>query len=156
MSGQEPQPVEEARAQAIEYLGFAAPRRVVVKGEEFLIPTPSIMSRDQKRRYNTLQLALEDLDRWPDTKNDAGEVIQRGYPKVPHRQNGELVEDYDERLTKALLGEEAGERYMAGGGFPTDIGLFWAEANQRLAERQAEDSKSGGSVPHLAAVPSTD
>lgn len=152
----EADPIEEARAQAIEYLGFAKPKRVVVGGELFEIPLMSLMSREQQKRYNQLQLDLEELDRWPDTKNDDGEVVRMGDPKMPHRKKGKLVDDYDVRLTKAIFGDERGEFYLSNGGNPGDIALFWAESNKIVMDRQKDDSKSAGSVPSLAVVPNTD
>lgn len=150
------QPIEEARQQAIEYLGFLAPKKVLVKDEEFVIPSASLLDKDQTQRYNELQFSLEALDRWPDTKNADGEVIRMGDPKMPHRKKGKLEEDYDIKLLKALLGDEAAERYLAKGGLPGDVALFWAESNQRVVERRAADSKSLGRDQSLAAVPDAD
>lgn len=154
-----PQPVaaEEARQQALDYLGFLAPRQVKAGDKVYEIPAASLLSREQQRRYNELQFSLESLDRWPDLKNADGEVIRLGEPKLPHRTKaGELLEDYDVRLTMALLGDLAGEEYLSNGGLPGDINLFWAESNQRVAERRASDSKSVGSDSDLAPVPETD
>jgi hypothetical protein len=151
----EDQSIEAARAQAIEYLGLSKPMRVTVGDKTFEIPNPSLLGREQKKRYDQLQLELESLDRWPDIKNDAGEVIALGQLKTPHRKNGKLVESYDEKLTKALLGDKA-EEFFAKGGEPSDVGLFWAEMNQRIVDRSQQDSKSGGSAAHLAVVPDED
>jgi hypothetical protein len=148
----EVQSIEAARLQAIEFLGFMAPRRVRVGDEVFEIPNPSLLSKAQRRAYDELQLSLEGLDRWPDVKNEDGEVIRLGEPKVPHRQKGKLVDDYDTRLTVALFGAEAAERYFAKGGQPGDVALFWTEMNQRVNDRRAKDSKSDGGSGAVASA----
>jgi hypothetical protein len=74
--------IEDARLQAIEYLGFMKPKHVRAGDEVFEIPNPSLLSVEQRRKYDELQLSLEQLDRWPDIKNADGEVIGLGGPKV--------------------------------------------------------------------------
>lgn len=151
------QTLEEARLQALEYLGLAAPKRITAGDEVFTIPNPSSLTAEQQRRYDELQLALEDLARWPDKKNDAGEVIRLGELRTPHRtKDGELVDNYDLRLAKAILGEDVYARYEAKGGRASDIALFWWQMNKQVAERRAADSKSDGSAADLAAVPDAD
>lgn len=150
------QTIEEARAQAAEYLGMGASKRVRAGKESFEIPNPSLLTRDQQRKYNQLRLSLEELDRWPDVKNDDGDVISQGQPKVPHRKGGVLEDDYDEKLTKVLLGDEAAERFFENGGQPSDISLLWTEMQKRLMDRGENDSKSGRSSAALAVVPDSD
>lgn len=147
------QTFEAFRAQAAEYLGFAA--GITVSG--IFIPHPSALDDDQQQRYNELLRSLEDLDRWPDTKNDAGEVIRLGTPKIPHRnKDGNLVEDYDVRLTKALLGDDGPARLKAAGGRCSDVSLAWTYMQRKTAERAEQDSKSADSSGASAALPGAD
>ncbi|GAS92690.1 hypothetical protein [Mycolicibacterium brisbanense] len=144
---------EAFRAQAAEYLGFAA--GIEING--IFIPHPSALDDDQQQRYNELQLSLEQLDRWPDTRNDEGEVIRIGSPKVPHRdKGGNLVEDYDVRLTKALLGDDGPAKLKAAGGYCSDVTLAWTYLQRKTAERADQDSKSAGSTGDSEALSGSD
>lgn len=135
------QAIEDAREQAAQYLGFVQCVTVTVEGQNFTIPNPSLLSYDQQERYDELQMSLEELDRHPDVLDDDGKLLRRGPIKEPHRKDGQRVENYDARLARAILGEEFDE-FVAGGGRPSDVSLFWAEMNRRLADKRAEDSKS--------------
>ena len=153
----EPDPFEEARAQACEYLGFMRSRKIQVGDEVWEIPNQSLLSPVQRRRYNELQLYAQisdELDRYPDVYDDKGQFIDKGNPKIPWRnKSGELVDDYDTRLVKAIWGDDKFDQFIELGGQPSDVGLYWAEFLQHAADRAQKDPKSGGGDRRLAAVP---
>lgn len=154
-------PFEEARAQACEYLGFVRSKKITVGDEVFEIPNQSLMSYEQRKRYNALELFVQtsdELDRWPDPKDADGTVLGKGAPKSPWRNKaGELIEDdYDARLVQALFGKTGFAKFIKLGGNPSDVGLFWAEFNQRVTDRSKQDSKSDGGDSRLAVVPDSD
>jgi hypothetical protein len=142
---------EAFRDQAAETIGFVRPLKVA----GFEIPNPSNLSPDQAQRYNELRFSLEDLDRWPDTKNDAGEVIVLGAPRQPHRQNRVLVEDYDTRLAKAIFDEDYPE-FIAAGGHASDVKIAWSYMNSAANKRAKADPKSVGSAGAAAEVSDAD
>lgn len=150
---------EEARTQACKYLGFMRSKKITVGGVVWEIPNQSLLSYEQQKRYNAMKLYIQESDelvRWKDTKDDDGNVI-KGVAKVPWRNKaGELLPDYDELLTKMIFGEDKFEEFVKLGGNPSDIGLYWAEFNQHLADRAEDDSKSVGGDRRLAAVPDSD
>lgn len=151
---------EAAREQACEKLGFMRSRTITVGGRVWEIPNPSLLDREQQKRYNALQLYVQEsaeLDRYKDKTDDDGNVF-KGAPKVPWRTKaGKLIEDdYDVRLTKAIFGDDKFDEFIKLGGRPSDIGLYWAEMNQHVADRQKNDSKSDGGDSRLAAVPDSD
>lgn len=133
---------EEAREQAADYLGMLASVKIEVKGGEvFEVPNPSLLDDDQQDAYDELQISLEALERWPDTKNDAGEVIRRGEPLEPHRtKDGTRVEHYNVRLAKALFGERY-EKFKAGGGRANDVAVIWFQMQKKLTEQAKTDPK---------------
>lgn len=134
---------EAFREQAAETVSFI--RATKIKG--FEIPNPSNLDPDQAKRYNELQFSLEDLDRWPDFKNDGGEVIRLGALKEPHRKGKVLLEDYDTRLAKAILGAEH-PKFIEAGGRDSDVKIAWTYMNVAAAKRVRADPKSvDGAVP---------
>jgi hypothetical protein len=145
---------EEARAQAAEAIGFAASERIVTKDGVFEIPNPSLLDDDQQLRVDKLDIEAEGWDRHPDVLDDKGNVVSRGALLVPNRKGGKPV-SYNTELAKAIFGD----RYKAfkdAGGQGSDVNLVWTKMRVEMAKRQAEDSKSGGSSSHLAAVPDAD
>jgi hypothetical protein len=136
---------QEARDQAAEYLGMLASVTIEVKAgngtEVFEVPNPSLLDDEQQQRYDELQLSLEDLARWPDTKNAEGQVIRRGEPIEPHRgKDGKLVEHYNIRLAKVLFGDRY-ERFRAGGGRGNDVATIWFQMQKKLTEQNKKDPK---------------
>lgn len=150
------QAIEHAREQAAAFLGFVQSRVVIVEGREFVIPNPSLLSYEQQERYDELQMELEELDRYPDVVDDDGKVLRRGAIKEPHRKDGVRLENYDARHARAILGPEEFDLFVAGGGRPSDVSLFWAEMQKRLNDKRAEDSKSLRRLSDLAPVPDSD
>ena len=134
--------IEEARAQAADYLGFVQCKVVKVDDKEFTISNPALLTYEQQEAYDTLLMELEELDRHPDILDEDGKVLRRGAIKEPHRKDGVRVENYDARLARALFGDDDFTLFVAGGGRPSDVSLFWGEMNKRLADKRAADSKS--------------
>lgn len=152
-----------AREQSAAKLGFMSSMSIDLGGGTIVeIPNPSIMSPEQQSRYDALEFECEKLDRWPDPKDADGnpKLDANGQPllgarKMPHRVNGELVENYETRLARALLGDQY-EKFIAAGGYPSQIGLHWGEMRKALEEREKSDSKSVGSDPVVDSVPEAD
>lgn len=147
---------EAAREQAAEYLGYVASEKIrTPRGDVFEIPNPSLLDDDQQQRYDQLQLDVESWDRHDDVLNDDGSVKTRGAIKEPARKDGELVENYNIQLAKAIFGDRY-EAFKAAGGRANDVSFFWAKMNKTIADRRAADSKSAGSDQAMAAVPEPD
>jgi hypothetical protein len=146
---------EEAREQAAEQLGFVASERIQVGNEIFEIPNPSLLDDEQQTRHDQLQFESESWERHPDTLNDDGSVKVRGALKEPHRKDGQLVENYNIQLAKAIFGKRY-SAYKAAGGRANDLAVIWWKMNKALADRRATDSKSVGSDPDLAVVSDAD
>jgi hypothetical protein len=153
---------KDAREQAAEFLGFMASVTIDVGGKPFEIPNPSLLSPDQQDRYDELEFETEKLDRHPDPVNEDGtpKVGNDGHPlkgavMIPHRVNGVRVENYETRLAKALFGEDY-EAFIAAGGYPSQVGVHWAEMRRALEEREKSDAKSVGSDRELVEVPEAD
>lgn len=145
---------EAARAQAAEFLGFIASERIVTEDGVFEIPNPSLLDDDQQARVDALDMETESWDRHDDVVDDKGNVTVRGGLKVPNRKDGKIV-SYNVELAKAIFGS----RYAAfkkAGGHSGDVNLIWSKMNRALAQRRAEDSKSGGSAASVAPVSDAD
>jgi hypothetical protein len=145
---------DEARAQAAEFLGFIASERIVTKDGVFEIPNPSLLDDDQQSRVDALDLETESWDRHDDILDEAGKVTVRGALKVPNRKGGKLV-SYNVGLAKAIFGDRY-EAFKTAGGHSGDVNLIWSKMNRALAQRRAEDSKSGGSAASVAPVSDAD
>lgn len=147
---------EAAREQAAEYLGYVASERIrTPRGDVFEIPNPSLLDDEQQARYDLLQLEVESWDRYDDVLNDDGSVKTRGAIKDPARKDGELVENYNIQLAKAIFGERY-DAFKAAGGRANDVSFIWAKMNKTIADKRAADSKSAGSDQAVAAVPDPD
>lgn len=147
---------EAAREQAAEYLGYVASERIrTPRGDVFEIPNPSLLDDEQQARYDQLQLEVESWDRYDDVLNDDGSVKTRGAIKDPARKDGELVENYNIQLAKAIFGERY-DAFKAAGGRANDVSFIWAKMNKTIADKRAADSKSAGSDQAVAAVPGPD
>jgi hypothetical protein len=145
---------DEARAQAAEFLGFIASERIVTKDGVFEIPNPSLLDDDQQARVDALDLETESWDKHDDVLDDAGKVVSRGGLMVPNRKGGKIV-SYNVGLAKAIFGDRY-EAFKKAGGNSGDVNLFWSKMNRALAQRRAEDSKSGGSAASVAPVSDAD
>jgi hypothetical protein len=149
----------EVRDQAAEYLGFLASKWIKAEGsgELFEIPHTECFDSEQRKRYNQLLVDIrqeaELLDRAPDTEVD-GKVV-KGSALVPNTIDGELIEDWDDRLAKAYLGDRF-DAFIKAGGRSADIGLIRWEMNKKLQERRAADSKSAASNTDSDPVPDSD
>src|ERR1700748_2295901 len=147
---------EDARDQAAEYLGFVAGERITTRtGEVFEIPSASLLDDDQQTRYDQLQLEAESWDRHDDVLDDDGKVKVRGALLEPNRNGGELVENYNIQLAKAIFGDRY-EAFKAAGGRASDVAVTGWKMNRQLAERRAADSKSDDGAGDLARVPKSD
>lgn len=154
----------EARAQAAEYLGFTASTEIVLdSGEVFEIPNPGLLDDDQQERFEALQAELDSFDhdevevpiveyaveQKPDGTTvsnpvTVGHKTERVLLTNPHRKDGKPVKPpYNVRLAIALWGEDAYERYKAGGGISNQIALEWTRMNREFMARGAADPKSG-------------
>jgi hypothetical protein len=147
-----------AREQAAEHVGFMASKIVQLDGMTIEIPNMAIMSPEQSRAYAELTLYVQETDelvRWADKVDDDGDLI-KGNIKEPWRtKNGELVEDYDTRLTRALLGDKF-DAAIAAGYYPSQTQIHLAEMRRAMEEREKADSKSAGSAAVVDSVPETD
>lgn len=136
------QSIEDAVAQATDFVGLARPKVVKGKTRTWTIPNPSLLSPEQEKRVNQMKIDLDKtLDRYPDVVDDDGKVLRRGLIKDPYQIDGELCDSYEEFLMKAIFDDEY-EAAVQDGLYPSYFGLFWTEMNKRLAEAQASDSKS--------------
>lgn len=147
---------EAAREQAANYLGYVASERIrTPRGDVFEIPNPTLLDDEQQQRYDELQLEVESWDRHDDVLNDDGTVKTRGAVKDPARKGGELVENYNIQLAKAIFGDRY-EAFKTAGGRANDVSFIWAKMNKVIADRRAADSKSAGSDQAVAPVPEPD
>ena len=149
-----PESFAEAREQAAEFLGFIASERISTKEGVFEIPNPSLLDDDQQARVDALDLETESWDKHDDVLDEKGNVVSRGGLKVPNRKNGKLV-SYNVGLAKAIFGDRY-DAFKKAGGHSGDVNLIWSKMNRALAERRAEDSKSGGSGSIVAPVSDAD
>ncbi|QPO16633.1 tail assembly chaperone [Mycobacterium phage KashFlow] len=157
-----PASIKEAQEQAAEYFGFTAGYQIQVGDEIFEIPNPGLLDDDQQQRWEELQFKLEKCDREDDvvippyTLEDGTTVPQRtikGELKTPYQIDGELMRPpYNVQLAIALWGEEAYERFKAGGGRSNLIPLQWARMNREFQERVDADPKSAGSDGEMDGV----
>lgn len=155
-SPRDPETIEDARAQALEYIGLAMEKSIKLSnGDVFVIPNPSNLGYEQQERYDEMMMENENLDCHPDVLNEDGSVKTKGQPLEPHRKGGKRVENFDARVTRALFGTEF-DRFIKGGGRPSDVTLIWWEMNKRVADRQKSDPKSAVGAGDLAALPGAD
>jgi hypothetical protein len=150
MTDQTTQTAREVREQAAEFLGFVASEWIKADstGELFEIPSRNCLDSDQRKRYNQLLVEFrqeaELLDRVDDIRGDDGKIITKGKGAAldPNTIDGELVEDHDDRIAEAIFGDRY-PNFLKGGGRSADVSLIWWKMNKKLADRLAEDSKSG-------------
>lgn len=154
---------KDAREQAAEFLGFLASVPIDLgDGEPFEVPNPSLLDPEQQRRYDELEFECEKLDRHPAPLNEDGtpKLGPDGHPlkgevKVPNRVDNVLVENYETRLARALFGDDY-QRFIDGGGYPSQVGVHWAQMRRVLEERKAADDKSVGGDGPVVEVPEAD
>lgn len=133
-----------AREAAAEAQGFLASVEIVAGGDTYEIPQRGLLDDDQAERLAELELETETWDREPDVTLPSGTVV-RGQLKRPYRKNGKLVKpSYPVRVAIALWGEEKYNRYKAAGGRSADVTAALALMDQRVQERERDDSKSVG------------
>lgn len=144
---------KEAREQAAEYIGFMTGISIDIGNDEtWELPNPSLLDDDQLERYDQLQLSLDDLQHHPDTTDGNGNPV-KGAIMDPHRdKDGKLVENYNVRLAKALMGPVVYKKFKAAGGRSTQITTHWQQMNKKMADRQASDSKSATGAEPVAEV----
>lgn len=147
---------EAARDQAAKYMGFVASERITTpKGEVFEIPNPSLLDDEQLARHDALQLEVESWDREDDVLDDDGKVVRKGELKEPHRKNGELVENYNIQLAKAIFGDRY-DAFRSAGGRSADVNIIWQKMARELAEKRKADSKSDRDDQAVEAVSDAD
>lgn len=148
---------EAARAQAADYLGFVASERITApSGEVFEIPNPSLLDDEQQARVDALDLETESWDHHDILNEDGSVKIADGGPlKLPNRKNGELVENYNTQLAKALFADRF-DAFKNAGGRSSDVGLIWGKMRRTLADRAEADSKSGSGSGDVAPVSEAD
>ncbi len=182
--GQTPQQASEQAAEffgfaASEKIKVQGPDGTV---EVFEVPNPALLNDDQQERWDALQFDIQQCDRLPGVdipahklqhKVTEGDRVEEDETFVPARTiRGELIQPYrktqsdgavvlmsppyNARVAIALWGEDGYARFRAGGGNSRLIGLIWSRMEREVAERKAVDSKSGGSIQHMEAVPTTD
>lgn len=152
-----------AREQAAEFLGFMASVPIDLGGGKTIeVPNPSLLDPEQQDRYDQLEFECESLDRHPAPVNEDGtpKIGDDGLPvkgavMVPHRVDGNRVENYETRLAKALFGADY-EAFIEAGGYPSQVGFHWAEMRRTLEEREKADDKSVGSDTPVVDVPEAD
>jgi hypothetical protein len=133
----------ETRDQAAEFLGFLSSDWIKAEGsgEMFEIPNRNCLDSEQRKRYNQLLVDFRDeaelLDRAPDAEVD-GKVV-KGTVLEPHTIDGKLVDDEDDRIAQAILGDRY-ESFLKGGGRSSDVSLIWWKMNVKLTQRRSEDS----------------
>jgi len=133
-----------AREAAAEAQGFLASVEIVAGNETFEVPQRGLLDDDQAERLAELELETETWDREDDVTLSTGSVV-RGALKRPYRKNGKLIKPaYPVRVAIALWGEEKYARYKAAGGRSADVTAALALMDQRVQEREQDDSKSVG------------
>jgi hypothetical protein len=148
---------EEAREQAAECLGFIRGRTFDLgDGQTWELPNPSLLDDEQQPRYNEYLFEIQNLDRYPDDKDDDGNVIRRGDIMDPPQKDGELLEPNDIRLAKALMGDDIYAKFIKAGGRSSQLRVHWSEMNRRMMNRLRDDSKSNSGAVVGAAVPDRD
>lgn len=131
-----------AREAAAEAQGFLASVEITAGNDVYEIPQRGLLDDDQAERLAELELETESWDREPDVTLSSGTVV-KGQLKRPYRKGGKLVKpSYPVRVAIALWGEERYNRYKAAGGRSADVTAALALMDQRVQEREAEDSKS--------------
>jgi hypothetical protein len=144
---------DEAREQAAECLGFVRGRMFDLgDGKTWELPNPSLLDDEQQQRYNEYLFEVQNLERYPDQKDEAGNVTQRGEVMDPPRKDGKLLPPNDIRLAKALMGEETYAQFIKAGGRSSQIRVHWSEMNRRMIDRLRDDSKSAASDVVVAPV----
>lgn len=172
-----PDAAKEALAQADNYESiFGTVDLVLDDGTVVKIPPhPDYGMNDDDRveAYNELLFKMDtEYDREPDIfipeqrlKNSEGQDTgvtlpsdtQRGRLKAPYRINGVLVKPaHSIQVVICALGQEEYDRMRAGGRNASDVWKIWGNQSLKMKERQASDSKSGGSPLVVAAVPAAD
>ena len=143
-----PPPVDNValREQAAEYLGFKPYVDLDIgDGEVFtlyyrdLLPPDQYLAMQEHERFMREDLDTETV---PDDIVD-GRTLTR--PKSPPRVNGELI--YPEAHQAKLIMScdprpNVYERFIAAGGVPGQIQMFWTECVLRMKDRAVKDSKS--------------
>lgn len=155
---------EAAREQLAEYFGFAQHAYITAGGEKFEITNQNLLSEEQQERYDEVQAELRTLDHEVVVVRNAitNEVVvdpATGDPLTdrvliePHTKDGELVKPtYWSRVLRAIIGDEAHERFIKQGGRSSEFRLVWSKMTREMLERAAEDSKSKDSSRDLAKV----
>jgi hypothetical protein len=152
----EPKTFEQAREQSAEYIGFLASQFIKTeRGDVFEIPSINLLDDDQQSRYDKLQLEIESWDRGEPVLNEDGSERTKGELLEPNRKNGELVENYNIQLAKAIFGDRY-ETFKAAGGRASDVRVTWWKMNKILVDRQKKDPKSDDSPADLDTVPDSD
>lgn len=174
-----------AREQAGEYGSiFASSTLTLDDGTDIEIPPhPNLRMFDDEAQaaFERLEFELESYDRHPDVQVPEQKIYDKhgnlvstlapdthpGQLKVPHRKTdpdtGEatlLDPPYTVQVVQIALGEDYELLRMGkvGGrrGSARDVWRIWNEQGQKIADRQAADSKSDGGAVDLAAVPEAD
>lgn len=134
-----------AREAAAEAQGFLASVEIVAGTETFEVPQRGLLDDDQAERLAELELETETWDREEDIVLSNGTTV-KGALKRPYRKDGKLVKpSYPVRVACAIWGKEKYERYKAAGGRAADVTAALALMDQRVQEREQDDSKSVGS-----------
>lgn len=147
-----PVPIEQARAQAIEALGFLASRPIQVGEEVFWIPSLDLLDDEQQDRWDEMQFDMQKYDRGEDielpayTDKFGNKVEARTVPgsiKLPHQINGERVKPtYAVRVAQALFGEDY-ERFKKAGGRANDVLAIVMAMNKERGDREQAEAEAG-------------
>jgi hypothetical protein len=155
---------DAAREQLAEYFGFARHAYITAGGEQFEITNQNLLSEEQQERYDEVQAELRTLDHETVVIRNAitNEVVvdpKTGEPLTdrvliePHTKDGVLVKPtYWSRVLRAIIGDDAHERFIAKGGRSSEFRLVWSRMTREMLERAAEDSKSKDSSRDMAKV----
>lgn len=138
--------VEAFREQAFEAKSTLSHIELEVdNGDVFIVPNPLALDDETQARVEVFQRG-EGLDR--DTVHDedgeplkgvTGEVITR--IKEPHQIDGVILEPVSVRSARAIMGDEAHEKFIAAGGRSSDVTLAWQYMHDQVKERADEDPK---------------
>lgn len=150
----------EARAQAAEAQGFLASIIIKAGGEDYEVPQRGLLDDDQADRMFALELETESWDREdPITIKapDGSETTRQGPLKRPYRKDGKLIKPaYAVQVATAIWGQAKYDKYKAAGGRASDVTAALAYLDQRVQEREADDSKSVGGDRPAASLAQTD